>query len=239
MSHDDLSSLLRLHKVDAAIVELKKRAANMDAGRSVKEEIERLKPKWSAATTAYASSRTEVADLELLQKTLTDKIQHIESLLYSGKVVNPREVEAYQKEQKMFQRQRDEAETKALELLEAQPPLRKEATIIDRAMQELQAKQKAQYDAAVAEKERMQAQYKTLVEKRKTIAPTVPAGLLKQYEAIRERHGGIGMSEVTATGNCAQCGTSLPTKPLEYTKEGRIVTCEACHRILIRILVEG
>ena len=76
------------------------------------------------------------------------------------------------------------------------------------------------------------AKFKERAAQRPIAAQEVPPALLARYEAIRKKYDGIGMARISKTGSCEACGTRLPTKVVEDVKDGRVVTCEACHRIL-------
>lgn len=58
------------------------------------------------------------------------------------------------------------------------------------------------------------------------------APLLKEYEAMRAHGNGIAIAEITDTGNCGMCGTTVPRKSIEAAKEDKRVTCGNCHRWL-------
>lgn len=224
--------LLRLNKVDVRLAEIKARAANLDAGQSVKKAMEALRPEFDAKTQLAHRLKAELKDTELHQRTLQDKIDAIEKTLYSGKVVNSREVEAYQKEQEMFRRQKDEAELKALELMDQVPPAEAEAKAVQAKMAELQAAMKKKYEAAVAEKAVLEKEYREAAAARNELAKQVDAGALKEYEAVRNHGNGIAIAEITDVGTCGMCGTQVPRKSIEAAKEDRRVSCENCHRWL-------
>ena len=84
----------------------------------------------------------------------------------------------------------------------------------------------------VKEQERLKAEFARLSAQRPEAAKGIESGLLSRYEAIRQKQGGIGMSKVMKPSTCEMCGMKLPVKSIEAAKDGRVVTCEACHRIL-------
>ncbi|MBS1704425.1 MAG: hypothetical protein JST40_01015 [Armatimonadetes bacterium] len=236
MEAPELDALYRLHKIDAAIVEIKAKAAALDAGQVQKKSMEALKPEWERAKAEQTRVSGGLKDLETTVQDLRAKIDKIEKLLYGGSVVNPREVEAYQQEIKMFRRHIDEAETKELELLDQQPSVEEAYKQVNSKMSALQKEAKAAYEKAVAEKERLEKEYRSVAAERAQREKAVAPALLKQYDAIRARQGGIGMAEIKHDGSCGRCGTTLPTKVVQAVDDGKIVSCEACHRILISVI---
>lgn len=229
----DIDSLYLLHKIDVALYEIKARAKGLDVGQKIQAAIAALTPHHDEAKKAFDDLHAEQTDKQLEQKTLEDKIKHIDQLLYGGKVVSPKEIENYQKEIAMFKRRIDDLEMRQLEILDELPGVQKVFEKHKSDMAALRTKLKTTYDAAVIEKARLESEFKEWNGKRPAAEAKVPAGLLKQYEATKQRLGGIGMAEVFGNGKCGRCGTTLPTKTLELLKEGKTCTCEECHRILV------
>jgi predicted nucleic acid-binding Zn-ribbon protein len=232
MSFTDLRNLHRLHLVDSAIVEIRKRAASLDPGKAILAKIAALEKELDEVGGNAKALAGEQADLELKQKTIDAKIAQIDKDLYSGKVVNPREVEAFQKEIENQKKRRSEMDERLLELMELTPPAKAAAdaiqTKIDDAKHALTAHQKE----VVQAKGDLERQFKEISAKRVTALADVPQAMLLRYDAIRQRTGGVGMADVVKGNFCGMCGTHLPEKLIEGAKDGRIVTCESCHRIL-------
>ncbi len=236
MGASPLDLLYRLHKIDAEIAQIKSRAKHLGATQKAKAMIAAHKAEYEAALQARDRLKAEIKDLELQQKSLADKIQHLDRTLYGGTVVGTREVEAIQREIKAFGEQKDAAELRQLELMEALPEVENAAKSWETKMATLQAQAKAEYEAALKEKTRLEEDFKTLTANRPKVRAAVDAGLLAQYEAILKRHDGIGMAEVKDNGACGMCGTQLATKILESTVEGKIVSCPECTRLLIQVI---
>jgi predicted nucleic acid-binding Zn-ribbon protein len=236
MTSADLDALYLLHRVDVAIAEIKRRAGAMDPGREHRDAMDQLKPSWEAAKAEAEKVSASAKDAELRQATAADKVKEINTLLYSGKLHSPKEIAAYQQEMAMFEKQRDQAETEALELMELVPTAKKKAEVLTSKMRALQAEYKKAYDAAVEDRGRMESDYKNQMARRPELAAKVNAGLLKQYDAIRARAGGIGMSEISDRGACGRCGTILPTKTIALATDGKLAFCESCKRILISMV---
>lgn len=236
MSSSDLSTLYRLHKVDLAIHEIKSRVAALPRGDAEKASIQALKPEHDAAKEAYQECSRNITDAELLQKDLTAKIDKIEKLLYGGTLVNSREIDAYQKEQAMFRRQKEESELQTMEWLDQLPPLKKSYEKLHNEMVRLQTAGKAVVEKSMAVRDQLEAEYKKVVAMRPGIAEKVTKPMLVQYDAIRQKAGGVGMAEITPKSTCAMCGMALPEKAIELAKMDKLVSCESCRRILILVV---
>lgn len=233
MAKADFDALYRLHKIDAVLHDIRQRAAALDAGQSIQKKMEALRPEYDEAVGAAKRADTELKDVDLQRQARAEKIKKLDKELYGGKVVNPREIEALQKEIEMLRAHQDDAEMRELELMDALPPLKERAARVEAQMAELQKEMVAKRQAALKAKVEMEAQFKEAQASRGAAAKAVPAPLLAQYEAILKRVQGVALAEITPKGACGRCRTQLPTKTVILAQESKWVTCEECHRILI------
>ena len=98
MASAELQRLWKLSQIDSGLVEIRHKAAALDPGKKVTAELEELK-KQDAEIGGHARKLSaDLADLELAQKGIDDKLKKIDKELYGGKIVNPREVENFEKE---------------------------------------------------------------------------------------------------------------------------------------------
>ncbi|MFI5386246.1 MAG: zinc ribbon domain-containing protein [Fimbriimonadales bacterium] len=231
MASAELRRLHKLYLVDMALNEIRKRAATLDPGRKTAAEIQALEKQLAESPAKMLHS--ELTDLELKQKSYQDKIAKFEKDLYGGKLINPREVEAIQKEITILKRQRGELDERILEIWEELPPAKEQADKIEKAIAQRKQTLAQEHKAALQAKGQLEAEFKQKSAERPHIAKEVPPTLLSRYESIRQKHGGVGLGEVDAKKkSCGSCGTSLPTRTIEAVKEDKVVTCESCHRIL-------
>ena len=74
---------------------------------------------------------------------------------------------------------------------------------------------------------------RTALEERKSVAASIDAKLLTQYERVRARWKGTAVSDATS-GRCDACQMSLrPQYFQELKSAARLLSCESCGRILI------
>ena len=232
MTSPSLQRLWRLHEIDLAIVEVRKRAAALDPGKTIQAQINALDAEYAEKGGRAKELSSEQTDLELKQKTIDEKIKKIDKELFGGKIVNPREVEAFEKEIEMFKRQRASMDERLLELFELVPPSNAAAAEVQKKIDAKKAELADYQKRVVKEQERLKVEFGRVNAQRPEAATGIEPGLLARYDAIRQKQGGVGMSKVTKIGTCEMCGMKLPIKSIEGAKEGRVVTCEACHRIL-------
>lgn len=232
----DLSPLYKLHQVDAAMVEAKNRHDHMDPGREIAAEIQAAGKEHEAAKKAAEDLARELTDLELKQRSVQEKIAKFDKQLYGGSVVNPREVENIQKEIALLKEQRDSFDERILELWELIPPAKDQEKNLGSVVEALKAKLAEHQKKVHEERARLAAEYKALAAKRPGLAGGVDPGLLQTYETNRQKHGGIGMAEITPSGTCSRCGMAQPRKTIELAALDYLVTCENCRRILFKVV---
>ena len=232
MTGEDIYILYKLHLIDAKIFDIRTRAARFDPTREIRAAIEELKPTFDAAESRYKSLVASHADLELKFKSLFDKLNNQINYLYSGKVTNPRETEAIEKDIANLRDRAEKAEADRLRVSEDIPSAKDAYDAVNKQMEKLKAQGQATYKEALAEKKRLEADYKRLTEDRPNAAQKVVPSLLAQYEAIRHKQNGLGMAEIIDDKKCGRCGTLLAAKLVLAAKDNKLVTCESCHRIL-------
>lgn len=234
MSSQGLWPLIKLHRIDLAILEIRKRAAALDPGKQLMASIAQVEAEFGQRDEESKALAGELLDLELKQKSIEEKIKKFDKQLYGGSVINPREVANIEKEIQMLKSQSSDNDGRILELWELSPPAKARAEEAKARLENLKQQLVVHQREVLRQKAELEAEFKVKTAERPSAAKEVPPGLLTQYEAIKTRAGGIGLSSVDKHGNCSECGVSVPTKTLESVKAGEIVACGACHRILFR-----
>lgn len=231
MAFSDLRNLYKLHLIDSQIVEIRKTAAALDPGRQIMAEIKALENQKSVIEASWHALHSEQQDLELQAKALQDKINGFDKQLYGGSIVNPREVEAMQKEIEILKKRRGDLDERTLELLDLVPAEKKKSEPYDKAIAVKKRELVEHQKKAMELKTKLEADFKSANAARPAAAALVPKDMLVRYDAIRNKLDGVGMCEYVK-GSCSACGTKMPEKIVEAAKSGRIVTCESCHRIV-------
>jgi len=228
----ELRKLWKLHLVDHQLLDLRHRAAALDPGRKLLGELAALNAELEAKEAHAKALHAEQTDIELQQKTIDEKVKKLDKELYGGKFVNPKEVAVMEAEIVNLKKKRGDLDGQLLELWETLPPFQKETEEI---REKVRAK-KAQLDEfqkqVLVVKAQIEKEFKERSAARPQLAKEVAPAMLSRYELIRQKHAGTGMAGITRKGSCEACGTNLPTKTIEMAKEGKLVTCESCHRLL-------
>jgi hypothetical protein len=228
MASLELTRLWKLHETDEAILSLQKRAAALDGGKKFQDAVKILTAQIDAHP--YRKAHAEALDLNLQLKSTEDKLKKLDKDLFGGSVTSTREADTLQKEIDATKRQRDRLTDRLLELEEGQGLQKAEMDELQNKLDQYTAAAKKAHAEALTQQKQMQEEYAESTKRRPELAKTVNPGLLARYDGIRKKQG-TGMARIKG-GSCSACGMNLPEKTILGAKEDKVVTCEACHRIL-------
>ena len=232
MASADLTRLYKLHLIDVGILEIRKKAVSLEAGKKLQAELDTFAKQVKDLEVRFHKAHAEQKDLELTNQQIDDKVKNIDKLLFSGSVTNPKEVEAYEAQKKSFGKQKDASEERLLTVWDEVAVAEK---MFKAELAKLEAKTKTldEWKAKAATfKAQLESKYKELSAKRPAAANGINPSLIAKYEAGKQQHHGIGVAVVTKQQTCEECGTKVSDKSIESIKDDRIVNCEECHRIL-------
>ncbi|MFW6127301.1 MAG: zinc ribbon domain-containing protein [Thermodesulfobacteriota bacterium] len=227
----ELERLVALQEVDKEILEL---SVNLDRLPRQLQEKEQERAALEAEKTASAEEleglrkqlremETEVADLEEGIKASRQRLMDISKEL---------ELKAMLKEIGFREDQRDQKETRVLELLEKVETQNQSVAEMEQALKQLQEVYDRQAAEVAAQVEELEQKRAVLQEKRDILKKELPAPLLKRYDFIRQRRNGSAISEVQE-GVCLGCHMNiLPQQFIDLQKGEEIIQCPHCQRIL-------
>lgn len=234
MYKEQLTLLLALQEVDSEIDRLKHNYATLDPGRAEATTYAGTKTAHEQAKQTLTKTKTNVQDAELERKSIQDKRKTVETKLYSGTVTAPKEMVAIQEEIAMFDRQLQTLDEKLIQLMTALEAQTQTEVTTKKARAAAAAAYKAKQDEYKTDTEKLQAEAKKLVTKRKkaTAAVTMPT-LLARYTTIRDTKGGVAIAAIVDNNACGGCHMGLPSALVTLVRDGReIYTCQNCRRIL-------
>jgi uncharacterized protein len=227
----ELERLIALQEVDKEILEL---SVNLDRlPQDLKEKDQEM-----AALEAEKSAGFQ--ELETLKKQLRDMETEVTDLEAGIKVSRQRlmdinkelELKAMLKEIAFREDQRDQKETRVLELLDQVEAQNQTVTEKEQVLQQLQRDYERQAGDVAAQIEALEQKRAVLMEKRQILQQELPAPLLKRYEFIRQRRNGSAICEVQ-DGVCLGCHLNiLPQQFIDLQKGEEIIQCPHCQRLL-------
>ena len=227
-----LTPLYALQQIDLALARTAKAKAALDDGTAKSAQVEVLKQRFQQSDGLLHEATVEMKDSELNLKTVEAKQKSYQEKLYGGKVSNPKELDSMEKEIEMLGRQKDKLEERMLELMdiieERRTASAKARALLDKYEADLATiQEKFKHDShALAVKAKQLAAY------REPAVALVDPVMLKRYDSMRAKHGGVVLSKVTEDG-CSACNTAMSSGMVRSLKaDVEMQTCENCSRIL-------
>jgi len=230
-----LAALLELQRLDLRKETLEKeREATL-----APDEIETLRAHVQALEAALAERRQRLAQLrrdarwqESEAKDLDLERARQERKLYSGEVRNIKELEQLQVKVDEIKAKISDHETRALEALEAieglEPEIRAAEEELARQKTLLEEKTRQQASAVGA----IETELEKYPERREAITARIDPKLLENYEYTRRRRGGVAVAALEK-GLCGACRVKVPSALAIQVRDGQLVKCENCGRILV------
>ena len=227
----ELRKLIEVQEVDKAILEitqaLDKAPADLAAQAAALEALQQEHATRLQELEGLKKQRQEVeaemADMEAGIKKSRQRLMEIKSNI---------EYKAMLKEIAFKEDQRDQRETKILELMDQMEQQNRGLADLDQQLKEQEAamaRLKKDLEGQVA---LLQADLTVLEEKKKKLRKGLPPQLLKRYEFIRQRRNGTAIAPVHE-GVCLGCHMNiLPQQFIDLQKGEEIIQCPHCQRLL-------
>ncbi|MDI6807986.1 MAG: C4-type zinc ribbon domain-containing protein [Candidatus Eisenbacteria bacterium] len=209
-----------------------------DTIRGIPERIKAIEERIKTLDGVCASKKSE---LDIAMKKRREKERDLDSLSEEQKkferqlfdVRTNKEYQALLHEIEQVKTKRSDIETVILELLEAEERLTAELTTSlfeHKRAQEKGAREKAELDKELADAKQ---KVESLRAEREELASSLKPDLKARYERILESKAGQAVAEVKR-GGCGGCFAVLPPQTVnEVRKREKVISCEACGRILI------
>jgi len=159
-----------------------------------------------------------------------EKIKKLEVRLYDVKT--NKEYQALLKEIEAAKEANDRTEEDVLVLMDKVEDLRKDYENSNVQLKEIE--KESQAERAIIEKEikSMDEVIARLVQERDNLLSVVSESLRNIYGVLRERRGGIAVTNVK-NGVCLGCNMNIPPQLfIEATKNKQLIQCPSCNRIL-------
>ena len=228
----ELKALCDLQAIDLALAKAQKSKASLDDGSSRKLLIADARQKVEEADGAFHQATAELHDNELKLKTVEEKQKSFKDKLYGGSVSNPKELESMEKEIEMLGRQKGKLEERILELYDIVEGHKSSLASAQATVKQLEDDLAQRLKKIRQEAATLTARIQELTKAREQALSGVDLTLLKRYESMRQRAGGVVVSKVEDV-NCSACHTQIITGLMrELTADKTICTCENCGRLL-------
>lgn len=228
------SRLYDLQQLDTALAAALARRRGLDDGTAQRDIV-------AAATARLEDIARETATLHGRQRTLEMEIQSlrakrikIEREMYSGRVGNPKELTAMQEDVAAIGRHIAKLEDEELNLMEQLEGLEADRRAAEQERDAAGAELERIVQAFARDSAAADAEIATLTARRQALAAEIDEDVLRRYDRLLEKKGGLAVVAVTG-GVCGGCHVMIPQRLLSRLERDRemIATCDGCGRMLV------
>lgn len=223
--------LAALQSIDTRLDRHRKRYAEIQAALKVPTDLVKAQDVKQKAEERVEHWRKERRNRETAVADQNHRIKAQEQKLYGGKIKDPREQVALQKNVESLKRHLETLEEGVLEAILELEQAETDLDVAGKRLSEAQAVWAQQEAALLAEKEALIADARKLKIKRTQVANHIPAPTLKQYETLRSNKQGLAVATLRGD-TCSGCGATLPTATRQQLHGDTLVFCPICGRIL-------
>lgn len=230
--HPDMRTLYALQQVDDAIEELNHQLEALDPGHDIAVKIRRMRDQLEAVKHSHAELEATARDQELELRSIDERIRKAEGELYSGRIRNPRELDALQHEIDGFKRTRDRIEMEILSVWERLETGAERIRKMEADLTEMEQRYQRHLEKYYQLKSAMEDHRKARLAERAELTQRLSPAALAQYETMRKRLPPPTVVKVVE-GACDHCHTLLtPYLAKQLRESTELVTCESCGRLL-------
>jgi predicted nucleic acid-binding Zn-ribbon protein len=227
----ELSRLIDVQEIDKVIQEVTQDLAKLP------EELKAGEAAQEALKASHAARLQELEDLKARRRETEMEMAEMEEGIKNSRqrlmeIKSNIEYKAMLKEIAFKEDQRDQRETKILELMDLMETQNRLIGELTQQMEEQEAVLVRQRQEVAVQVAGLQKELAQLEEKRKKVRKVVPAALMKRYEFIRQRRNSSAIAPVHE-GVCLGCHMNiLPQQFIDLQKGLEILQCPHCQRIL-------
>ncbi len=189
-----------------------------------------------AAQTEESDTSREQTKAEQDVDQVRQRAARDQKRLDSGAVTSPKDLENLQHELTSLAKRQGDLEDVVLEVMERRETAQERVAELTERVGAIQAKvddAAARRDAAHAE---IDAETATVTKERELTVADLPADLVKLYDRIRTKEGGVGAARLYQR-RCEGCRLELNITEINDVRAAaadRVLRCENCTRILVR-----
>lgn len=226
-------ALEALQTLDTQIDRLKRERSRLDDASTLQREMEARRTAHADAEVKLRELKTRLTDAELQLAGIEQKKREFERRLYEGKVSNPKELQAIEREIEMLGRQRgrfDEAVLTHMDEIETATAILARAAAARAAAETAWTEAETRYRAEVT---RLDGALADMLPRRKSAAAAIDPATLRRYDDLRVRAGGLAVARVEGN-TCSGCRMALPSILVRRVgQRADYVYCENCSRLLL------
>ena len=228
---EEISKLIELQKIDLEVLKIERNMQEIPQSlQKAQKEKEQLSKKLEDLDSLIEEKKKQK---DLFEEELKQEYQRLKNT--QARLIQIRGTREYQlllREIEEIKKANKQKEDEILKLMEEIENLEKEKEKLEDEMKKVDAlfkEEKQKFDIFCSE---LLANKDELLKKREDIIKKIPSNLLKKYEAIRQKKGGIGIAPVD-NYVCEGCHMAIPPQLYnEIQKDNRYYECPHCKRLI-------
>jgi predicted nucleic acid-binding Zn-ribbon protein len=227
------STLYKVQTLEIAIDRSRERLDEIEDALANDERVVAAKKALEESQTALNQTEGEVRNLEMEIAGLAEKIEEVDTLLYSGKIKNPKELQERQQEVESLRRRREFLQERLADTEKLLAQQQAETEEQQQTLQDIQEERQQENVELVAEQKELKKEVKNKLRERKSVVKQIPDSTYKQYRTIRKKKGGIAVAHLESNF-CDVCKIEQNSSIVQQVQQmsDELVFCENCGRIL-------
>jgi predicted nucleic acid-binding Zn-ribbon protein len=228
---EKMKCLIELQAYDRRIGELRRRI------EACPSEIQALEEMLDRAEAATQARLTQVEETKKERRTVERQIDERENQVQKSNVKlsnikSNKEYQAALKEIDTLGQEKRALEDKAIEFMEAIEALERQGAEERKQLDSVRETTKVEKSRILSETKAMLEEVDRLEKARQALCGFIDADLLKRYDFLRDRKGGVGISPVIK-GICQTCHIGIPPQQFNLLLRGEeLMSCPNCNRII-------
>ncbi|BCL81965.1 hypothetical protein ccbrp13_44300 [Ktedonobacteria bacterium brp13] len=226
------AALYQLQQLDLEIDRLAAEKQSVANSLQGSPTLRRLRTEHKTAQQQQVAGEQSQKEAEWTLDEYNQRLAAQERRLYSGSIVNAKELQALQQETQTLRAQQSRQEERLLEVIDIVEALTEATRHKEVALKEADEQWKQEYVVLQARQSQIEGQWQELQTKRQEITADLDATLLKRYDTMRRSMQGRAVSKVEQN-SCQWCRVILTPSEMQQVRISvKLQTCSNCGRIL-------
>jgi uncharacterized protein len=228
---EKIKRLIELQACDTRIAELRRRIEADPSRIQALEEM--LKRAEEAAQAGLAQVEETKKERRIVERQIDERESQIQkSNVKLSNIKSNKEYQAALKEIDTLRHEKTALEDKAIELMEKIEALEGQGSEARKQLDSVRETTTAEKSRILSETKAMVEEVDRLEKERQTLCGFIETSILKRYDFLRDRKGGVGISPVIK-GICQTCHIGIPPQQFNLLLRGEeLMSCPNCTRII-------
>jgi len=229
---EQLRQLYQLQMLDTQLGNYETQLVRLDDGRELRASLAIVEAELATEQEKLTGLQTDLRDSELSLKATEDERKELRTKLYSGTIMNPKELSDVQAKIESLTTRKGDLEERALLLMD---DVEAQSAVVDKLTKQaddLRAQAEAVEQRHREESARLKGLMANLSAQREQAVAGIDPSLLSKYDRIRQTHDNLGIVRVDSD-ICPGCHTQITTAVLKQLPDTQtLILCDSCNRIL-------